>query len=754
MTIQWNSIIAKTYLVILVFIWALPNMDVVDPIGSQWLYLSILNILMFPFWLINQRDIELKSTHIHPILFVFVLFTIWALCSYFYGFNSAEVFIEGFRLATLLGSLVFIITCLRVLKSPYTFITQLFIISLVIETFYIVLPSINFYIENGFLNRNTVSKGISANINIAAFSILYKIPFLLYYFSKHGLKKYFFPGLILMVFSISSIFLLATRGAILGVLLLPVVGFILAYITKASLPSKKFFLGLFVVPLVMSYFFTQNIFSSNSSVLNRVATISNLEQDESIGQRLGYYKFSLNQILENPFIGFGFGNWKIASIPNDIKNKSTYIVPYHSHNDFLQIGAELGSIGLLLYVLLFFLAIRNLLLHPELSSEIKIALGLFFAMYLIDANLNFPIARPINQIPLLLVFGFLINKWNDQIPILKNKKAAWIMTGLIFLSQPFALYSNYRVFKSFVEQKYIYIDFNRFDFSNPPEGIQQFEDEYPNISVTTLPIKALKALYLDEKELDKAITMTKASTKANPHLYFSEAMLSLYYSKQGKLDSAKYYAEKAYKNAPSIDLHAAFYLPFLRNQPNSKDYNQALTNIKLSNSASLWKGYMEVMLNFKDSLNLQEKELIALAKQKFPNSNFFKALEITKNYDKQNLIKADSLAKKALLQFRAKEYSGAIDLFKRAHKLIPAESAYIENIARSYMLSQDFENAIRYFQMLIDDYNFETGEPELFIGTMHHKMKNPEKGCEYLFKASEKNNTTAKRLYSQLCFKK
>lgn len=752
MTIPFKTFIAKVYLVILVFIWVLPNMGVVDPIGSQWLYLSILNILMLPFWFLNQRDAELKSSNTHPILFVFFLFTIWALCSYFYAFNSAEVFIEGFRLATLLGTLVLIVTCLRVIKSPYTFITQLFIVALVIETLYIVFPSINFYIEKGFLNRNTVSKGISANINIAAFSILYKIPFLLYYFSKNGLKKYFFPGLVLMVLSISSIFLLATRGAILGVLLLPVAVVILAYITKTPLPSKKFTLGLFIVPLLLSYFVTQKIYTSNSSVLNRVATISNLGQDESIGQRLGYYKFSLNQIFENPFIGFGFGNWKIASIPDDIKNKSTYIVPYHSHNDFLQIGAELGGFGLLLYALLFFLAIRNLLLHPKLSSEIKIALGLFFAMYLMDANLNFPIARPINQIPLLLVLAFLINKLNNPFPILKSKKVAWVMMGIIFLLQPFALYSNYRVFKSFVEQKNIYIDFNRFDFSNPPDGVQEFEDQYPNISVTTLPIKALKALYLDEKELEKAIEMTKASTADNPHLYFSEAMLSLYYSKLGKLDSAKYYAEKAYKNAPSIDLHAAFYLPFLRNQPNSKDYNQALTNIKLSNSASLWQGYMEVMLNFKDSLNPQEKELIALAKQKFPNSNFFKALEITKNYDKQNLIKADSLAKKALVQFRAKEYSGAIDLFKRAHQLIPAESAYIENIARSYMLSQDFENAIRYFQVLIDDYNFNTGEPELYIGTMHHKLKNLEKGCEYLLKAIGKNNTTAKRLYTQLCY--
>ena len=47
-------------------------------------------------------------------------------------------------------------------------------------------------------------------------------------------------------------------------------------------------------------------------------------------------------MTSNPILGVGLGNWKIKSIDYDSKDIKGYVVPYHAHSDFIQLGAELG----------------------------------------------------------------------------------------------------------------------------------------------------------------------------------------------------------------------------------------------------------------------------------------------------------------------------------------------------------------------------------------------------------------------------
>ena len=59
----------------------------------------------------------------------------------------------------------------------------------------------------------------------------------------------------------------------------------------------------------------------------------------------------------NPIFGTGLGNWKIKSIDYDSQDIEGYVVPYHAHSDFIQLGAELGLFGFLSYLGIFFLTI-------------------------------------------------------------------------------------------------------------------------------------------------------------------------------------------------------------------------------------------------------------------------------------------------------------------------------------------------------------------------------------------------------------
>ena len=47
-------------------------------------------------------------------------------------------------------------------------------------------------------------------------------------------------------------------------------------------------------------------------------------------------------LFQNPILGIGMGNWQLESIKADRENIQSYIIPYHVHNDFLELAAEIG----------------------------------------------------------------------------------------------------------------------------------------------------------------------------------------------------------------------------------------------------------------------------------------------------------------------------------------------------------------------------------------------------------------------------
>ena len=140
--------------------------------------------------------------------------------------------------------------------------------------------------------------------------------------------------------------------------------------------------------------------TGQADAISRAATIRLNTNNNSINQRLRYYEDVLTHFSSNPMFGTGLGNWKLSSIHYDRDDINGYIVPYHAHSDFIQLGAELGFIGFLLYLGIFLLAAYYafiLLFRAKLDKDdqwfvflLITALGVYF----IDANLNFPIARP------------------------------------------------------------------------------------------------------------------------------------------------------------------------------------------------------------------------------------------------------------------------------------------------------------------------------------------------------------------------
>jgi O-antigen ligase len=73
--------------------------------------------------------------------------------------------------------------------------------------------------------------------------------------------------------------------------------------------------------------------------------------------RLGIYKANLDIVRDHPVFGLGFGRYQRAARPYydrhpDADRRS------HAHNNFLQIAAEAGLVGLAAFTLLFATMLR------------------------------------------------------------------------------------------------------------------------------------------------------------------------------------------------------------------------------------------------------------------------------------------------------------------------------------------------------------------------------------------------------------
>ena len=215
--------------------------------------------------------------------------------------------------------------------------------------------------------------------------------------------------MILLIISI-----LGTRGAYLGVVILYVSYLLYLFFIKKS---KKFKVKhFFIVFSVLLITIISNLFlaEKNTNILTRAATISLNTEDGSVNQRIRYYKQGFNHFKNNPLIGVGVGNWKLKSIDYDKNDIIEFIVPYHAHNDLVQLLAELGILGALTYLFFIYFSIKKLFVSKIFKNKINYLLLGSISVYFLDSMLNFPIARPISQL-FLIAFICLINLYSKKI---------------------------------------------------------------------------------------------------------------------------------------------------------------------------------------------------------------------------------------------------------------------------------------------------------------------------------------------------
>lgn len=398
---------------------------VYDRISVHFLFLAVLNLISLILILRkNTLDEFLSVFKEKPHSYSYLLFIVFGLISILVAENKIESIVTITQLLIFFSSFVIIVFLSKLKNINFIKVFGVFtLMAVFIESIYInYLFYDSIIIGGNSLDRSNEFRGFTANINISSFSLCLKIPLLFYLAFNTKVNTVKVSTLIMIFSSILTILLLGGRASIIALIfiLLLIVTVCIFKINKSKIVNLSLSILMIVLSLSAYQYFNQNNISSR--VVERFSNVFNPIEDQSVKERLSYYSAAFQSIKNKPLLGIGIGNWKLISIEYSKDLIEDYKVPYHVHNDFLQVAAEVGLFGGIAYLYFilfpFVMSIKKFLLDREKKFNQYVLIILIFGVYVFDSLLNFPMSRPVNFIYLLfamaLFYASYKNNLNDE----------------------------------------------------------------------------------------------------------------------------------------------------------------------------------------------------------------------------------------------------------------------------------------------------------------------------------------------------
>ena len=763
-SLDTSNFLPSLFIIGFLLVGFVPNIESVDKIAPQWLYLSILNLFCGLFLFMNRKSFKDRVVAVLTsyMSLTYMGFVLWAALSYFYAINPTEVLVNIVRHFNTLFMFLHLGILLYNIKDKNRLLSLAIMAILSIEVYAVLEQALEMY-KAGGINPGQL-KGVTANRNITAFSIAIKIPYVLYLIlraPKMWIKTAYAFLILMCLFSLSMIQSRASfvAAALIGVLLLLWTGF--NYLKTRSI--KEFSLNLFyLLPLILALVLNQILISDKGAdALSRAATISVSTNDGSVNQRLRYYEDVLTHITNNPVLGVGIGNWKLTSIDYDKEDISGYIVPYHAHSDFIQLGAELGFVGFFLYLGVFLFAAYFafiVLFKSNLDKDNKCFVFLLITalgVYFVDANLNFPIARPQVLAPWALTMALITYYFHQATKTkdsTKNVKSLTFFPLVGILLMTFSVGITYTTYQSLKGQLFLLKDFNNNQYSVTLDKIDHITPDLPNITVTTIPMKSIKArYYFNAKKYDKALALLNEGIPANPYLFFSENLKAQIYLQQGKIDSAHVNARKAFYGLPKNGLHASIYAQTLQIKRDPEETLKVFEVLSKKSGAIIWKNFLIVLSQMLPTGDLDFVKYATKAVELFPEDKEIFSIKKLAVVGQQKINEAAAISQLGLNYFNEKKYVEAALEFEKALKIDLLEYAHCENAASAFYMAGDYDKAMIYSDRVMNQFNPKTGKSEYINALVHINIGGLKRACELLQQAINLGYTQAQAIYDQRC---
>ena len=299
---------------------------------------------------------------------------------------------------------------------------------------------------------------------------------------------------------------------------------------------------------------------------------------------------------------------------------------------------------------------------------------------------------------------------------------------------------------------YLLSDFNSNKYSVAMNDIDDIVPNIPNITVTTIPLKSVKArYYFNAKQYDRALELLNEGTNANPYLYYSELLKSQIYSAKGQLDSAMYFARKAFFGLPNNSLHSATYLNLISQLRDQNALDEAFELLTAKRDFNNWKNYLIIANNITPKGDTKLIERALEATKIFPNNSEIRSLFNVIAIGQQNINKAQEFSNKALNYFNQQNYVLAAENFEYSIKLNPYEYSFYENAATANYLIGELQKALDQINKVINEMNPLNGKCEYIKALIFIKMGDPVGACPLLETSKDSAYSQAKSVFNQYC---
>jgi tetratricopeptide (TPR) repeat protein len=641
----------------------------------------------------------------------------------------------------------------------------------------------SFYILKGFsknietmdLDANIISlTGNHGNKNVMAASLLIKFPFVLWLIIR---QKSFIKiiNIGVLFFGVVALFIMNTRSTYVGLSIIFLIYAISTTIfvgitnkTKAAI-QLSYFLG----PIIAG-FFVANLLLANAVELQGYqggyGTVTKRAVDITIqseqASRIHLWKGAIDYATKHPLIGAGYGNWKLASIPYEKEFTNDLFVPYHCHNDFIEMFADLGIIGGVAFGLMFLLVpIFTIKIwgNKEFKPYQLTATISFMAVtcYAVDAFLNFPAERTAMQtmlaISAALVFLPISHMSNTKTSSIKFNKTIPISFYIIslFIITP-SIYIAKQTYDSLKIQKYVMGEID----ADPKMALDEVKSSFPaipNLSTSTLPIKGLIARYeFRDKHYDEALRLLKESDNDNPYLHYNDFIRTAIYADKQKFDSVAIFAKKAFYNWPRA---TSYYKNIMFSSAKNKDSIEIKKAYKEYNKyrpgAEANAQYLLAMYEVKGAADKNMIALLNSTNAKYPKDSAILA-RVNKIFSNnisgvQSIDVVTNLLNNGKSAFIKGQYIKAAQFYIQAVQLDPANYTHYENAGISYYSGGDFAKAVQYFEKAVQFSNANTGKSEFFMAMSYIALGKKEKICAPLNTAKLKGYQGVDSYLSQYC---
>ena len=767
-TTQFRATQVPNFIILILYIitGSLGNLGAIDILAPQWIYLGAVNILACLYFLFSESatvQTGLSKLSKSTFTYVYLFYFIWSGLSYFYAINPTETLLNLPRLGNTFFAIFFCFLLLHSLENKIVFISRVFIGFLAFELFSLYSDLFTQLENNTFISLNL--KGVAGNKNITAASIAFKVPFVLY--SIVTVRKRLFKLILsfLLFTAVFAISILYARSAILSSF---IVFFIfLAYSVFTLLMNRNQFkhnlsnLSLTIVPYLLAVLL--NITFTNSQNQGNIGSqLGDIEfTEQSSNGRFQYWSDAFEHIQDHPIIAAGLGNWKIASISYGKEHVKGYTVPYHAHNDFIHIFAEVGVLGgfayLSLFGLLTFFLFRLLYVQRKEDGNTDFSLFLLvlpFIIYGIDAGLNFPIARPLMQSALALYMGLLLSIYLNRFTSKEAKPIAPLYTKIILGLSLMLLIPGIIIhilsFQSLTQQGRLLYEFNNGTYNLTLAELDQIEDDFPNLTETAMPIKAMKARYFYlNNQKEKAHKYALLGAKDNPQIFFGESLKAQFFASEQLIDSAYYYSKLAFDNLPNNMPHFNLYMNSLVIKKDVVEINKSFETVRAigGDTTIIWTIYLRSLANVTGLGDTMTMSKAAEAFKLFPQDDTIFSLYKILTYGQQRVVQAEQLYKQGIELYNAKDFNAAFDLFKQAFDLDPLEYTYALNSGLALYENGQYQEAVSYLNRIQSSQKINLKEKALrYKGLALYKAGSTTEACATFTKLV---NTYPKRMYQQ-----